>query len=144
MRTLALTLALGVAAVASPVAAQAPATAADSAAIRAAALDYIDGWYGGDVARMTRALHPDLAKRIVRGSRVDHMGADTLIAYTSRGGGNRTPADLRRNEVRILDVFGNAAAVRVDATSWVDYLHLGKVDGQWRIVNVLWEMRPRG
>ena len=38
-------------------------TAADSAAIRAAALDYIDGWYAADGPRMTRALHPELAKR---------------------------------------------------------------------------------
>ena len=47
---------------ASPLAAQA---AADSADIRATALDYIDGYYTGDAVRMERALHPDLAKRIV-------------------------------------------------------------------------------
>ena len=34
------------------------------AAIRATALDYIEGWYAGDAARMERALHPELAKRI--------------------------------------------------------------------------------
>ena len=35
-----------------------------------------------------------------------------------------------------------AASVRVDAAQWVDYLHLGKWNGQWKIVTVLWEMRP--
>src|SRR4051812_14973787 len=40
-------------------------TAADSAAIKATALDYIEGWYTGDAERMERALHPELAKRIV-------------------------------------------------------------------------------
>lgn len=126
-------------------AAQAPA---DSAAIRAAALDYIEGWYGGDAAWMERALHPELAKRIVRGgeggSTLGHMGMDELVEGTRRGGGNRTPAEHRRADVRILDVYGNAASVRVDAATWVDYLHLGRVDGQWKIINVLWEMRPRG
>ena len=39
---------------------------ADSAGIRQAALDYIEGYYEGDGARMERALHPELAKRIVR------------------------------------------------------------------------------
>ena len=39
--------------------------AADSAAIRATALDYIEGWYEGNAERMERALHPELAKRIV-------------------------------------------------------------------------------
>jgi hypothetical protein len=39
---------------------------ADQAAIKQAALDYIEGWYGGDDERMERALHSELAKRIVR------------------------------------------------------------------------------
>jgi hypothetical protein len=39
--------------------------AVDSAGIRAAALDYIEGWYEGNAERMERALHPELAKRIV-------------------------------------------------------------------------------
>ncbi|HEU5048747.1 MAG TPA: nuclear transport factor 2 family protein, partial [Gemmatimonadales bacterium] len=47
---------------AAPLAAQ---SAADSAAIRATALDYAEGWYTADSARMRRALHPALAKRIV-------------------------------------------------------------------------------
>jgi hypothetical protein len=40
-------------------------TSADSGAIRATALDYIDGWYTNNAARMERALHPHLAKRLV-------------------------------------------------------------------------------
>lgn len=36
------------------------------AAIRQTALDYIEGWYEGNAERMERALHPELAKRIVR------------------------------------------------------------------------------
>lgn len=38
----------------------------DSAAIRQTALDYIQGWYTGDAARMQRAVHPELAKRVLR------------------------------------------------------------------------------
>ena len=38
----------------------------DEAAIKATALDYLEGWYSRDAERMERALHPDLAKRIVR------------------------------------------------------------------------------
>ena len=122
-------------------------TAADSAGIRAAALDYIEGWYAGDADRMTRALHPQLAKRFVRtppggASTLGDMGAETLIGYTRSGGGRRTPVALQRKDVRILDVFEGAASVRVDAAEWVDYLQLGRWNGQWKIVNVLWEMRP--
>jgi len=122
-------------------------SAADSAAIRATALDYIDGWYAGDGARMERALHPELAKRIVMTdaqgrSRLGQQSAMTLVQNTQRGGGKETPADKRKNEVRILDIYQNAASVRVQASSWVDYLHIAKSNGRWVIVNVLWEMDP--
>jgi hypothetical protein len=123
-------------------------TAADSAGIRAAALNYIEGWYAGDAERMTAALHPQLAKRIVQTgpngqSTLGDMTAETLIGYTRNGGGRRTPVALQRKDVRILDIFQGAASVRVDAADWVDYLQLGRWNGEWKIINVLWEARPR-
>lgn len=134
-----------VAPVASPRAAQAD----DRAAITATALDYIEGFYNGDPARMERSLHPDLAKRIVNvdgatgTSRVAHMGAADLVNITRRRQGNPVPADKQQKDVTVLDVFGNAATVKVVANDWIDYLHVSKVDGRWVIVNVLWEMKPR-
>ena len=123
-------------------------TPADSAGIRQAALDYIEGWYTGDADRMARAVHPELAKRIVRTdpktgrSGLGQMGAMTLVTSTRMGGGKQTPEAQRRKDVRILDIFQGAAVARVDASTWVDYLQLGKWNGQWVIVNVLWELRP--
>ncbi|MEO6068625.1 MAG: nuclear transport factor 2 family protein [Gemmatimonadota bacterium] len=126
-----------------PLAAQTPA---DSADIRATALDYIDGYYTGDAARMERALHPDLAKRIVTSdaqgrSRLGQMSAMALVQGTRAGGGKDTPAAQKREDVKILDIFQNAASVRIDAGTWVDYLQVAKWNGRWVIVNVLWELR---
>ena len=122
--------------------------ASDSAAIRAAALDYIEGWYEGSGERMERALHPELAKRIVNTNpngrnSLGQQSAMTLVMSTRGGGGKNTPADQQRKDVRILDIFGNTASVRVDASTWVDYLHVAKWNGRWVIVNVLWELRPQ-
>src|SRR5687767_15546405 len=99
-------------------------TDADTAAIRAAALDYIEGWYTGNAERMERAVHPDLAKRIMntdqRGRRVlSHQSAMTLVLNTRGGGGKETPVTEQRKDVRILDIFANTASVRIDADSWV-------------------------
>src|SRR5829696_541186 len=107
-------------------------SAADSAGIRMAALDYIEGWYAGDATRMERALHPELAKRIVQTdpqgrSRLGQQSAMTLVQNTRRGGGTDIPADKRRSEVRILDVYNNAASVQ--AATWVDYMHLARSNG---------------
>jgi len=133
---------------AAPARAQAAPTAADSAAIRAAALDYVEGWYTGDAERMARAVHPELAKRVVETdaagvSRMGRMGASDLVGQTREGGGRDTPAERRRKDVVILDIFENAASVRTTMSGWIDYMHLAKWNGQWKIVNVLWELKPR-
>lgn len=124
-------------------------TAKDSAGIREAALDYIEGWYTADAARMERALHPELAKRNVtsdeRGrSRLTQLSAMTMVQRTRAGGGPEdTPPDQRKAQVRILDIYEGAAVARVDAATWIDYLQLARWNGRWVIVNVLWENAPR-
>lgn len=118
--------------------------ATDAAAIEACARDYIEGWYAGDAARMERSLHPELAKRIIARrpdgrSTLQTMGAMTLVQSTRARAGK--PETGKRADVKILDVFGRTASVRVDAESWIDYMHMAQEDGRWRIVNVLWELR---
>lgn len=121
----------------------------DREAITMAALDYIDGYYTGDGERMARALHPELAKRIVRTdpntgkSVLQNMTAEQLVQITNGGGGNRIPEEERQSDVTILDVFENVASVKIVAGTWIDYLHVGRVDGEWKIINVLWEMKPQ-
>ena len=128
--------------------AQTTAPNADAAAIRQTALDYIEGWYEGNAERMERALHPELAKRIVRTnpqnnqSRLDQMGAMSLVQGTRRGGGKNTPKERQQKDVTILDVYESAASVKVIASDWIDYLHVAKFNGRWVIVNVLWELKP--
>ena len=121
----------------------------DSAAIKATALNYIEGWYEGDAARMESALHPELAKRMIYTdpktghSQFNHMGAMQLVQNTRRGGGNKTPKDEQLKEITILDRFNNAAVVKIVASGWIDYLEVAKFNGQWKIINVLWELKPK-
>ena len=118
----------------------------EAAAIRATALDYIEGWYEGNVDRMTRAVHPELVKRIVAteqgASRIENMGATKLIAGVRSGFGKKTPKDKQQKDVTILDRFQNVASVKIVASDWIDYLQVAKLDGRWQIVNVLWEKKP--
>src|SRR5690348_2300475 len=122
-------------------------SAADSAGIRAAAMDYIEGWYAGDAARMEKALHPELAKRVVTTdsrsgrSQLESIGAMTLVDRTRAGGGSRTPKERQQKDYTLLDVFNNAAVAKVVASDWIDYLELAKWNSRWVIVNVLWEYK---
>src|SRR6266478_9055725 len=121
----------------------------DETAIRKTALNYIEGWYAGDPARMESALHPELAKRMILTdpktghSQFNHMGAMQLVQNTGRGGGSKTPKDQQSKEITILDRFNNAAVVKIVASGWIDYLQVAKFNGEWKIINVLWELKPK-
>lgn len=122
---------------------------ADSAAIRATALDYMEGWYEGNADRMARALHPELVKRIaVRDTATGRtmlqgMGASVLVNSTRHGYGKETPKERQQKEVKVLDIFGNAASAKAVMADWIDYMQMAKVDGRWVIVNVLWERKSK-
>src|SRR5438105_14639584 len=78
----------------------------DRDAIKATALDYIEGWYEGNPERMERALHPDLAKRMVMTnpegrSMLQQMSAMGLVQGVKRGGGKNTPKENQLKEVTI-------------------------------------------
>ena len=121
----------------------------EEAAIRTTALDYVEGWYTADAARMERALHPELAKRIVntnpqnKRSSLGQQSAMTLVQSTRNGGGKDTPPEQMQKDVVILDIFQNAASVRATMSGWIDYMHMAKWNGRWVIVNVLWEQKPQ-
>ena len=121
---------------------------ADREAITQTALDYVEGWYEANPERMERALHPDLAKRVVftddKGrSRLEQMSAMGLVQGVKRGGGKDTPKEKQQKDITILDVFENAASVKAVMSGWIDYMHMAKVNGRWVIVNVLWELKRR-
>jgi putative lumazine-binding protein len=71
------------------------------------------------------------------------QSAMTLVNNTRAGGGKETPVAEQRKDVRIFDIFDSMASVRVDASTWVDYLQVAKWNGRWVIVNVLWGNRPQ-
>lgn len=121
-------------------------TDADSTAIKNTALDYIEGWYERDAQRMENALHPKLVKRLMRKTpdgkyMIGEQDASILIKNTGKGEGYRVPAAEQQKGITILDQFGDAAVVKVNANRWVDYLQMVKWKGEWKILNVLWELK---
>lgn len=119
----------------------------DREAVTAAALDYIEGYFSGDAARMERALHPELRKIIVQapregmGSFIRGMGSTELVEIT-RSKRGAIPREQWGIEVTVLDIHGTSACVKIVNPKFYDYLQLAKIDGQWKIVNVLWGYPP--
>lgn len=126
-------------------------SAKDSAAVRAAALDYVEGWYEGNAERMERAVHPKLAKRIIAFSKdktknenvLNEMNGVQLVDGTRKGYGKNTPPDRQIKTITILSMYNNSASVKAEMGEWIDFMHLGRWNGEWKIINVLWEMKPQ-
>jgi hypothetical protein len=76
----------------------AESSADDRAAIVRTALDYFEGWFNGDAARIERALHPELAKRSLGQQPSD---PDRLATVTARQMVEATVGgDGKRNDPR--------------------------------------------
>ncbi|MEO8042797.1 MAG: nuclear transport factor 2 family protein [Acidobacteriota bacterium] len=123
-------------------------TDADRDSIKRTALNYAEGWYEGNADKMESTLHPHIAKRIVRTndkgqSLLGQMTGLELVQGTRAGFGKQTPVGEQQKDVTILDILGGAATVKLEMRDWVDYMHIGKSNGKWAIINVLWEMKPK-
>jgi hypothetical protein len=126
--------------------------AADSEKVKKAitetALNYIEGWYSGDAERMDKAMHKDLAKRgIMVNAGTGKTGImpatkDQMVAWTKAGAGKKAK-EKWGIKVEILDVLVNTASVKITSVDFIDYAHLAKFDGEWKILNVIWEFPPK-
>jgi hypothetical protein len=124
--------------------------AADSAGVRRAALDYVEGFYEGDSTKHVRSIRPEVFKYgfwLPRDSTRyvgEQMTWPEFHAYTARmrSRGTKTP-DSAPRDIRLLDVQDQTAAARLTAWWGTDYLLLGKYDGRWMISHVLWQSPPR-
>jgi hypothetical protein len=121
----------------------------DTAAIKQAALNYVEGFFNADWQRVSKAVSPELVKRIIikdtlGNFAISNMGASQLI-YSAKHNKNTNilnPGQPFKADVIIYDIYGKTATAKVvtNKFKFVDYLHLGKIDGEWKIVNVLWEL----
>ena len=120
-----------------------PFTDPDYSAIYQTAADYYGGYYEANVERISRSLHPDLAKRAIRKDKsgkefLHHLSKERMLEITKQGGGSDIPKAKQQCEITILDKYEEIASVKVVAYEYIDYLQLAKQGGQWLIVNALW------
>ena len=45
------------------------------------------------------------------------------------------------NQIKILDIYDRIANVKLVSDNWVEYLHLIRLDGNWQIVNLIWQYK---
>ena len=88
--------------------------------IRQTVLNYIEGFYRSDVERMSKALAPELAKRIIvkdqSGDAIQNMGYSQLLYNTRRNKNQNVlnPDSAFHAEVIIYDIGNNIATAKAN------------------------------
>jgi hypothetical protein len=117
-------------------------------AVRLAVLDYVEGVYQVEPARIERSVHPELTKRgFWRAEGKEGYTAGTMsfaqlveVAKSWNKSG-KLPKDAPK-EITIFDVQDQTASAKLVAAWGTDYFHLARYDGKWKIINVLWQSPP--
>ena len=125
-------------------------TPQDREGVRRAVLDYVEGFYEGDTAKLVRGVHPDVQKYgfwIPRDSTRysgEAMPWTEFLSYANgiRQRGRPAPATAPK-EIVVYDVQDQTASAKLTAWRGTDYLLLAKYDGQWKIRMVIWQSPPR-
>lgn len=115
--------------------------------VERACLDYLEGFYEGDTAKLIRSLKPTLYKfgywKNKTTSNYDpdeHMTYAEALAYAKKVMEKKKfPKPGAPKKIEVLDSMNTIAAAKVTAWWGVDYILLAKKDERWMIEQVLWE-----
>ncbi len=124
------------------------ATREDSTAIKTKSLGYLIALQELKPELMKDVMHEDLAKRTIGRHRQDdneiirETSYEQMIDFADswNKSGTRFPPKPDNRAV-ILDIYDRSASVKLISDNWVEYLHLLKINGEWKIVNLLWQYK---
>ena len=120
----------------------------DREAVERAVLDYVESVEQGRPEWIERSVHHDLAKfGFHRGKsetefRVIPMTYDGLVELAGDMKAKGYVPEDATHSVKIFEVLDQTASVKLTAFWGIDYMHLAKYDGKWKIVQVLWQSAP--
>lgn len=120
-------------------------------AVTAACNDYIDAFYKNDISYAERSIDTSLRKvgfwyNPAKDQYSDalEMPYDALIDLAQKW--NKDGSQANKNsirEVEVLEIADKIAVAKVTAVWGIDYLNLAKKDNTWKIINVLWQSKPK-
>jgi hypothetical protein len=117
----------------------------DEAGARAAVDHYLAGHITGSPDEFRAAFHP---KAMLYWNRDGAFAERTSADYIAGAPGKPAADEARRRRaIESLDVTGNAAMAKVvldyPSVKFTDYLSLVKADGEWKIVNKIFNVERK-
>jgi hypothetical protein len=122
------------------------AQTSDRDLVYAAIEDYVDALYLVQPDRIKKSVHPNLTKKgFWRPKDKTEYGPEStmtfneLVELSGKWNAKGTLPKDAPKKIEIFDVQDKTAVAKLTAQWGTDYFHLGKYDGKWMIVNVLWQ-----
>ena len=122
----------------------------DHEAVTAAITDYVEGLYLVDSTRIERSVDSTLRKLGYWYNKKEQKYANNLpmtynqlvrLAARWNSDGDQVDGNSPK-KIEIYDLNSKTASAKLTAAWGIDYFHLGKVDGEWKIYNVMWQSTP--
>ena len=120
-------------------------SSSEDAAIRAAIENYFQGHATGDGAHFRKVFHPASKLFWMRDGKFAERTSEEYI----KGAPGKPAADeaSRRRRIEWIDVTGSTAVVKITLDHpdvvLTDYMSMLKVDGEWKIVNKIFDRAPK-
>lgn len=124
------------------------ATKKDSVEIKKISLGYLEALQQLKPELMDKVLNDNLNKITIGYDRneMKQIGRATTkaqmieFAKTWNKTGTRFPFNPE-NKIKILDIYNRIATIKLISDNWIEYLQLIKLDGNWEIMNLIWQYR---
>ena len=124
------------------------ATAQDSAEIKKQSLGYLIALQKLDPVLMNEVLNDSLNKvtigynRAIKAEVAKATTRNQMIAFAEDWNKSNAKFPWRpNNQVRILGIYNRIASVELVSDNWVEYLHLIKLNEEWKIINLIWQYK---
>ncbi|WP_299519155.1 nuclear transport factor 2 family protein [Winogradskyella sp.] len=106
---------------------------------------YLEGDTNKDFETLKLAFHPNATMKYVS-SKSGYQEYNALKVFAAEKG--REPEKNRTNSIAYISITGKAAHAKLEITYpkrvVVDYVNLLKIDGEWKIVNKIFSLKPNG
>lgn len=122
----------------------------DAEGVERAVLDYVEGIYEVKPELIDRGVHPDLVKfgywRNAESGEITSMPMtfDQLRSLAAQWNADGQLGDDAPKRITVHEVWDKTASASLEAAWGVDFMHLVKEDGEWKILQVLWQSYPPG
>lgn len=129
--------------------AQVSSVETDEQLIRAAIEDYVLGLYDVEPERIANSVDTSLHKigyYDYNGESYHHVPMTYQQLYDLSSKWNEDGSQVNDDSpksIEIYEIHDKTASAKLTAKWGIDFMHLSKVDGKWKIMNIMWQSPPK-